>query len=289
MLGKSDQRIVELKLLENLAQGTWRDGVCTAMGAGQTTALGLTESRYASEYIYADMLVTLYEDGYLKLTEEHIVAKIDNFERVKTRAIRNEAVSWLAASPHFHYASLTYRGLRRIDELRDQLRRDRILEKFGILLDGRYITSDLIYFLERANGEPVSLLLGDVDDFKQFNSDYGYKAGDVVLQRVFQIFRRAVRDRGEVYRRGGEEIVALLPYSGLDASEALARRICEEVASTFISFDDHNLHATLSIGLASSPPSDPDGPRLETYAEHALKEAKSHGKNCVRVWEEKSN
>jgi diguanylate cyclase (GGDEF)-like protein len=279
MFGKSDQRIIELKLLENLAEGTWRDGVCTTVGAGQTTALGL------SEYIYADMLVTLYEDGYLKLTEGQIISKIDNSERVKTRAIRNEAVSWLSVSPHFHYASITYRGLRRIDELRDQLRRDRILEKFGILLDGRYITSDLIYFLEKADGEPVSVLLGDVDDFKRFNSDYGYKAGDAVLQQVFQIVRCAVRDRGEVYRRGGEEIVALLPYSGLDASKDLAKRICEEVAKTFVLYDDQNLHATLSIGLAASPPSDPDGPRLETYAEKALNEAKNHGKNCVWVWE----
>ena len=279
MFGKTDQRIVELKLLENLAERIWGDGVCTAVGAGQTTSLGL------SQYIYADMLVTLYEDGYLLLTEEHVISKIDSFERLKTRAFRNGAVSWLESSPHFHYASITYRGLRRIDELRDQLRRDRILEKFGILLDGRYITPDLIYFLERADGEPVSVLLGDVDDFKRFNSDYGYKAGDAVLQNVFQIVRRTVRDRGEVYRRGGEEIIALLPYSGLEASDALAKRICEEVASTFVPYDDQNLRATLSIGLASSPPSDPDGPRLETYAEHALKEAKNHGKNCVWVWE----
>jgi diguanylate cyclase (GGDEF)-like protein len=278
-MGKSDQRILELKLLENLAQGTWGNGVCTAPGAGQTTVLGL------SEYIYADMLITLYEDGYLQLTEEQIISKIDTFERVKRRAFRNGAVSWLSASPHFHYAAITYRGLRRIDELRDQLRRDRILEKFGILLDGRYITSDLVYFLERAKSEPVSLLLGDVDDFKRFNSDHGYKAGDAVLQQVFQIVRRAVRDRGEVYRRGGEEIVALLPYTGIEASKALAKHICEEVAGTFVLYDDQTLHATLSIGLAASPPSDPDGPRLETYAEHALKEAKNQGKNCVSVWE----
>jgi GGDEF domain-containing protein len=91
----------------------------------------------------------------------------------KLERFRNEAMSWLSVSSHFHYASITYRGLRRIDELRDHLRRDRILEKFGILLDGRYITSDLIYFLERADGEPVSFLLGGVDDFKRFNSDYG--------------------------------------------------------------------------------------------------------------------
>ena len=48
------------------------------------------------------------------------------------------------------------------------------------MLDGRYIISDLIHFLERAKGEPVSLLFGDVDDFKQFNSKHGYKAGDAV-------------------------------------------------------------------------------------------------------------
>jgi two-component system, cell cycle response regulator len=179
--------------------------------------------------------------------------------------------------------TVTYRGLRHIEELRDQLRRDRVLDRFGILFDGRYIVSDLIDFLERANGEPVSVLLADVDDFKRFNFDYGYKAGDAVLCHVFRTMRRTIAHRGEVYRRGGEEIEALLPYCDLDANEALARRVCEEVAKSIVSHDGKELLVTLSIGVAASPPSDSDGPGLEADAENALKRAKREGKNRVIV------
>ena len=77
-----------------------------------------------------------------------------------------------------------------------------------------------------------------------------------------------------------------MPYSGLETSTALAKPICEEVEKTVVLYDDQKLHTTLSIGVAASPPSDPDGPRLETYAEHALREAKNQGKNCVRAWKD---
>lgn len=277
MLVTTDTRLIELKALQNLADGTWGMGVCTADGAGQTTALGL------SQRTFADLLVTLCEDGLLQMTAQAIRAGLDNYKSTGRRDFRDNAVSWLAISPLFHQASVTYRGLRRIDELRDQLRRDRVLERFGILLDGRYFVSDLVDFLERARGEPVSLIFGDVDDFKRFNTEHGYKAGDAVLRNVFSIMRRAVGNRGEVYRRGGEEIVALIPYCDLETSQALAERIREEIETTAISFEEKELHTTLSIGVASSPPCDPDGPGLETQAEIALKKAKDEGKNCVRV------
>jgi diguanylate cyclase (GGDEF)-like protein len=155
-----------------------------------------------------------------------------------------------------------------------------VLEKFGILIDGRYIVSDLIHSLETADGESVSLLFADVDDFKRFNSQYGYKAGDEVLRHVFRVTRRIVGNHGEVYRRGGEEIIAILPYVDLKRAIDLGERIRERVCSTSVHYENEELHATLGIGrLAASPPHDPDGPGLETYAEHALGQAKTSGKN----------
>ncbi len=151
------------------------------------------------------------------------------------------------------------------------------------MLDGRYIISDLIHFLERAKGEPVSLLFGDVDDFKQFNSKHGYKAGDAVLRHVFSIARRAVGNRGEVYRRGGEELIALLPFCDLNVGKELAEHIREQVENTTVPYDSETLNTTLSIGVAASPPRDPDGPALETHGENALTRAKREGKNRVVV------
>lgn len=273
----SDHRIVELKVLENLADRIWDSGVCMVDAVGQAATLGIGGK------LYADLVLTLIEDGYLRTENLEIKRDLAGYSRDRIIAYRDSALSHLWASTIYHQMEITYRGYRRINELRDQLRHDRILESFGILLDGRYIVSDSIHFLERTNGESLSLILADVDDFKRFNSDHGYKAGDAVLRQVFRIFKRTVSARGEVYRRGGEEIVVLLPYSKLDEGRSVAESIREEVEKTTVPYEGENLHVTLSVGVAASPPCNPDGPTLESYAENGLKQAKSSGKNRVVV------
>lgn len=277
MLDIIDFRLLELRVLSNIADGTWAKGVSTGESAGQAASLGLTRG------MYAEMIMTLLEDSLLFTVVDEIRRGLELLARIKESAGRDMSLRNLSLSDDYTPVSVTYRGIRRIEELRDQLRRDRVLDRFGILLDGRYIVSDLIRFLERTDGEPVSLLFADVDDFKRFNSEHGYKAGDAVLCNVFRAVRETIGHHGEAYRRGGEEIVVLLPYCGLDASTRLAERICDEVANTAVAYADKELRVTLSIGVAASPPIDPDGPALEAQAESALERAKNAGKNQVVV------
>ena len=274
-----DPRLAELKVLENLAERNWPNGICASDSAGQAAAVGM------SQRMYADLLLTLFEDGLLYTEADGLKRQLKIYETERGIGFRNQTVIWLAVSSVFCDVTVTYRGLRRMEELRDQLRRDRILERFGILLDGRYITSDLIYFLERANGEPVSLILADVDDFKRFNTEHGYKAGDEILRQVFRITRAVVANRGDVYRRGGEEIVALLPYCPLDSCHDIAERARREIEETPIRYEGEMLNTTLSLGIACSPPCDPDGPGLETNAEIALRRAKGEGKNRTIIYQ----
>jgi diguanylate cyclase (GGDEF)-like protein len=201
----------------------------------------------------------------------------------KLAAERDYALSRLWSSSVYIRMTVTYRGVRRIDELRDLLSRDRVLDRFGILLDGRYIVSDLIRLLERTDGAAVSIIFADVDNFKAFNSDYGYHAGDAVLRAIFETVKRLLESRGEVYRRGGEEILAVLPYCGLEDSRALAEQIRGGVAATTVMLGEQELHATLSIGVAASPPCDRYGPALEALAGNAVNRAKSEGRNRVIV------
>src|SRR5205085_2706681 len=126
------------------------------MAGSQSDSVGMTQN------MYADLILTLLEDGYLHTGESEIYRGLSSYARTNDPADRDFTLNRLRASKIYLEMSVTYRGLRRIDELRDQLRRDRVLEKFGILLDGRYIVSDLIYFLERVNGASISLLLADV-------------------------------------------------------------------------------------------------------------------------------
>ena len=277
MTGNDDYRISELKLLEHLADRTWSEGICVPAGSGQAAAIGVPQQ------LYADLIVTLLEDGYLHTRDADIRRGFGHIARSRDPADREHLVNTIWGSQIYHEMTVTYRGLRRIDELRESLRRDRVLEAFGILLDGRYIVSDLNHFLERLAGEPMSLLLADVDDFKRFNEEQGYKAGDAVLREVFGVIKRLVGDRGEAYRRGGEEIEVLLPYHDLAKSRALAEQIREKTESSTVLYADKQLQVTLSIGVAASPPLNPDGPALEAHAENGLKKAKEDGKNRVTV------
>jgi diguanylate cyclase (GGDEF)-like protein len=272
-----DIRLIELKVLSNIADQTWSAGLVMTSGAGQHKELGI------SQQLYADMVLTLMEDGHLDTEDPEIKRLLCGYIRRDDPAERAGLLNRLRTYQAFLRVNVTYRGLRRVEQLREQLRRDRILESFGILLDGRYIVSDLIHLLERTDGDSLSLLLADIDDFKKFNSDHGYKAGDAVLRQVFRLFKQIVSNRGEVYRRGGEEIVALLPFSKIEEGRSVAERIREEVRKTPVAYDGKELHVTLSIGVAASPPCNPDGPALEVHAENGLKQAKASGKNCVVV------
>jgi diguanylate cyclase (GGDEF)-like protein len=277
MLTNADPRLAELKVLENITTGPWSEGVCFVDASGQAASIGMPTR------LYADLVLTLLEDGYLHTDESDIRRGLDNYGRYKLAAERDYALSRLWSSSVYIRMTVTYRGVRRIDELRDLLSRDRVLDRFGILLDGRYIVSDLIRLLERTDGAAVSIIFADVDNFKAFNSDYGYHAGDAVLRAIFETVKRLLESRGEVYRRGGEEILAVLPYCRLEDSRALAEQIRGGVAASTVMLGEQELHATLSIGVAASPPCDRDGPALEALAGNAVNRAKSEGRNRVIV------
>lgn len=77
--------------------------------------------------------------------------------------------------------------------------------------------------------------------------------------------------------------IILLSYCGIDEGKTLAGRIRDKVEKTAVPYEGDQLNVTLSIGVAASPPCNPDGPALEVYAENGLKQAKRMGKNRVVV------
>ena len=105
---------------------------------------------------------------------------------------------------------ITFRGLRRIEELRDLFRRDRILEQFGVLLDVRYFRRDLQEAINRSSDVGVSVIYADMDNFKPINDKYGHDAGDVVMKSYLEVVRDHVADFGTSYRALGDETLALI-------------------------------------------------------------------------------
>jgi diguanylate cyclase (GGDEF)-like protein len=146
----------------------------------------------------------------------------------------------------------------------------------------RRATLDWLGRLVRASGqvgEPLALLMFDIDYFKRINDCFGHQTGDEVLERVAKLARAQVRADDLVGRIGGEEFVCIL--SGLEAqsARALAERLRRAIAEG--SDQDGLPRTTVSVGLAMARPGDtPES--LLARADAALYEAKDGGRNQVR-------
>ncbi len=123
----------------------------------------------------------------------------------------------------------------------------------------------------------LSLLMIDVDHFKQFNDSFGHAAGDDALIAVARILKQAARETDFVARFGGEEFAILLPHTPAEGASILAERIRKAVADSHWSLRQ----VTISVGAANLGPDSPDGTSLIRQADAALYHCKKLGRNCV--------
>lgn len=122
-------------------------------------------------------------------------------------------------------------------------------------------------------GHALSILMLDLDDFKQVNDRFGHTAGDDVLRAVARSIGDSLRSIDLPARLGGEEFLVVLPETGIQGALVVAERIRESVAT--------HANVTVSIGAVELDPQFPDEPSLIQAADRALYSAKRAGKNRV--------
>jgi diguanylate cyclase (GGDEF)-like protein len=124
-------------------------------------------------------------------------------------------------------------------------------------------------------GDPLSVLVGDIDDFKDFNDRYGHLEGDRVLQGVAESLRAALRRPDVAYRWGGDEFAVILPEADQGGAEQVAQRVRAAVARTT---GPDGAPLGLATGVAEF---DPDGGQtaeeLLEAADQALMRTKGSG------------
>lgn len=148
--------------------------------------------------LYVDMVMTLLEELYIRLENDadqllvsHLRGELTararhGFRDDEWDNPRSTLQRFLVTGRSNHVLRITYRGLRRIEELREVLRRERILEDFGVLLSIRYLNADLEHAVQRSDRAPVSVICADMDGFKAVNDGFGHAAGDVVMKAYLE-------------------------------------------------------------------------------------------------------
>jgi diguanylate cyclase (GGDEF)-like protein len=166
-------------------------------------------------------------------------------------------------------SSIHYRGAAVVDELTGMLNRAAMVAKVAE-----------IGHQTRVTGEPVAVIIADLDRFKGINDRYGHGRGDAVLQEVAYRIRKHLRAFDSVYRLGGEEFAVLLAGSDMAEAASVAERISGAVRSAPVD----GLPVTMSCGVAVTAPGDPfEFELVLARADAALYAAKHGGRDCIRL------
>jgi diguanylate cyclase (GGDEF)-like protein len=181
---------------------------------------------------------------------------------------------WLAAQ-----ASVALDNAR----LHDIVQRQAMTDDLTGLVNRRRFIEALDAEIERARrfGSPLTIVLADLDNFKQVNDAFGHHGGDVVLRAFADLIRSHVRDVDVSGRIGGEEFAILLPETDRVGAARVAERMRRSLNAVAIAVSDgHSIRAASSFGVAELEP-DQSGDELLRAADAALYRAKDEGKNRV--------
>ncbi len=129
---------------------------------------------------------------------------------------------------------------------------------------------------------PCSLIVLDLDQFKQINDSWGHPAGDAVLAAAGRVLTTHVRVTDLVGRLGGEEFAIAMPHTDIEGAKLLAERLRTAIAGTRTEVDGERLRVTASLGVAELH-QDEDFETLYGRADHALYLAKEKGRNRIEI------
>jgi diguanylate cyclase (GGDEF)-like protein len=173
---------------------------------------------------------------------------------------------------------------RQLSEVNERLLATARTDELTQLDNRRYLQErlhDMWRYGERLH-EPLSIVMCDLDRFKQVNDRYGHQAGDVCLKEFATLLKSLARDIDRVGRYGGEEFLLLLPGTVLDAAVTFAERVRREMEQHIFTFEGGTIRRTMSCGVAAVPhPRITDEDALIKAADDALYVAKESGRNRV--------
>ena len=143
-------------------------------------------------------------------------------------------------------------GRLRLYELQDQLKVTRLREPFGILFDARYVERDLsIAIMNIRPDAPVALAYLDMNGLKAFNEEGDHATGDAAIKAFFRAIDKAASGAGDAYRKGGDEVVVVMPGLSLKEAQKHMNAILVSLAKETVSVNGEHRRLSSSCGLIS--------------------------------------
>ena len=165
-----------------------------------------------------------------------------------------------------------------LEELSQRLRSLAYRDSLTDLYNHRYFHEQLNHEVERANryGQPVSVILMDLDHFKEVNDTYGHLMGDKVLTLIGQVINNQVRGADVAARYGGDEFAIILPDTPREAAEATARKLAKAIATgrSYAGSLSESVPLSISYGVACCPDEARSVSELKQLADDRLYAAK---------------
>ncbi|NTW50857.1 MAG: GGDEF domain-containing protein [Chlorobiales bacterium] len=177
---------------------------------------------------------------------------------------------------------------KEVEEKTAELNRLVVTDEKTRLFNFRHFKGQLLTEIARAKrfGEPLSLIMLDIDNFKHYNDTNGHLLGDEVLIKVARLMKQECRETDVPARFGGEEFAALLPRTHPEEAAYVAERIRHVIEETvFVNQEKQPRgNLTVSLGVATFPDDASDAEALINCADEALYEAKNRGRNRVVIY-----
>ncbi|WP_199609868.1 ligand-binding sensor domain-containing protein [Flocculibacter collagenilyticus] len=134
----------------------------------------------------------------------------------------------------------------------------------------------------KRNCSTFSIAIADIDHFKQFNDNYGHKAGDYVLRSVAKVLKASVREQDVVARWGGEEFIFLFPDTNITGAKLIAEKIRVRIQNAPFEYEEHQFDVTLTFGVCQYA-AGVDFDTCLNRADEALYKGKKSGRNKVVI------
>jgi diguanylate cyclase (GGDEF)-like protein len=198
----------------------------------------------------------------------------------------------LAIKIMYRMSNITTRRLRRTGEFLsdmvlwgEQARKRAVTDELTGVYNRHFLDDEMENQLRKAreSGNPLALIMVDLDHFRSINEEYGHEIGDEILLAAVQVFRKHLRESDIVARYGGDEFTFILPHTGIEDGRRIAQGICRDVERLDILEEKRGkIHrVTTSQGLAVYPQCGEVLNTLMKRADEALYRAKELGRNRV--------